>query len=224
MPDYRRLSSRFSPYGRRAPASSPVDGRVGGARALKKQNTESWISGDSRGLLAGFAMIRDLLKLPDGYRVLFLQGGGSLQFSMVPMTLLRGNNRPAEYLETGYWSRKAIVEARREERVTVPWGGRQDGGNPPSSATGRVGSQPTRRLPALCFQRDRRRAAISPVVIEMRRRAAGVRHVIRFSEPPVQRESVRPDLRPRAKEPGAAGVTVVVWRRWAFNVCVSCAV
>ncbi|HUA59120.1 MAG TPA: 3-phosphoserine/phosphohydroxythreonine transaminase [Verrucomicrobiae bacterium] len=73
------------------------------------------------------ANIRHLLHLPRNYRVLFLQGGGSLQFSMVPMTLLRGSRRPAEYIETGYWSQKAIVEARREGPVRVLWNGSAEG-------------------------------------------------------------------------------------------------
>jgi len=70
---------------------------------------------------------RMLLDLPDHYRVLFLQGGGTLQFSMVPMTLLRGRNRVAEYLHTGYWSGKAVAEARKEGEVRVVWSGAAEG-------------------------------------------------------------------------------------------------
>jgi len=62
--------------------------------------------------------LRDLLAIPDGYRVLFLQGGASLQFAMVPMNLLRGRNQ-ADYLNTGSWSKKAISEARRFCDVNV---------------------------------------------------------------------------------------------------------
>ena len=67
--------------------------------------------------------IRELLDVPPEYRVLFLQGGGTLQFSMVPMALLRGAGRPADYVHTGYWSGKAIPEARREGRAHVAWSG-----------------------------------------------------------------------------------------------------
>ncbi|HEX5125359.1 MAG TPA: phosphoserine transaminase [Rhodocyclaceae bacterium] len=67
--------------------------------------------------------IRKVLKLPENYAVMFLQGGASLQFSMVPMLLLRGNVRTAEYLRTGYWSGKAIPEARIEGDVRVLWDG-----------------------------------------------------------------------------------------------------
>lgn len=71
--------------------------------------------------------IRDLLRIPSDYRVLFLQGGGTLQFSMVPMSFLRGSGRVAEYLHTGYWSGKAIEEARREGQVRVLWSGKKEG-------------------------------------------------------------------------------------------------
>jgi len=58
------------------------------------------------------ADLREILTIPDNYRVLFLQGGASMQFSMVPMNLLRGK-RSVGYINTGYWSRKAISEAER---------------------------------------------------------------------------------------------------------------
>jgi phosphoserine aminotransferase len=54
---------------------------------------------------------RDLAGIPDNYRVLFLQGGASLQFSMVPMNLLPAD-RTADYLVTGVWSQKAVKEAK----------------------------------------------------------------------------------------------------------------
>jgi phosphoserine aminotransferase len=54
---------------------------------------------------------RDLAGIPDNYRVLFLQGGASLQFSMVPMNLLPAD-RTADYLLTGVWSQKALKEAK----------------------------------------------------------------------------------------------------------------
>jgi phosphoserine aminotransferase len=54
---------------------------------------------------------RDLARVPDTYRVLFLQGGASLQFSMVPMNLLPPD-RTADYLLTGVWSQKAVKEAK----------------------------------------------------------------------------------------------------------------
>lgn len=71
--------------------------------------------------------IRQLLKLPESHAVLFLQGGASLQFSMIPMLLLRGSGKTAEYLRTGYWSGKAIPEARLEGDVRVIWDGEAQG-------------------------------------------------------------------------------------------------
>ncbi|MFP4279304.1 MAG: 3-phosphoserine/phosphohydroxythreonine transaminase [Halochromatium sp.] len=56
--------------------------------------------------------LRELLALPEGYRVLFLQGGASSQFAMVPMNL-SGHSGQADYLNTGSWSKKAIAEAHR---------------------------------------------------------------------------------------------------------------
>lgn len=67
--------------------------------------------------------IRRLLGLPADFHVLFLQGGATQQFSMVPMAMLRGKQHPAEYLDTGYWSRKVIAEAMREGPVRVVWSG-----------------------------------------------------------------------------------------------------
>ena len=60
--------------------------------------------------------LRDLLSIPSNYKVLFLQGGATSQFSMVPLNLLRGHDR-ADYIDTGIWSRKAIKEAQRYTQV-----------------------------------------------------------------------------------------------------------
>ena len=56
------------------------------------------------------ANLRKLLNIPDNYKVLFLQGGGTLQFSMVPLNLLR-NSKKADYIVTGTWAKKAYKEA-----------------------------------------------------------------------------------------------------------------
>jgi phosphoserine aminotransferase len=71
------------------------------------------------GLLAGaIAAIRELAGVPSHYKILFLQGGASLQFSMVPMNLLR-SGETADYIDTGTWAVKAIQEARRVGTVNV---------------------------------------------------------------------------------------------------------
>jgi phosphoserine aminotransferase len=71
--------------------------------------------------------IRTLLGLAGNYHVLLLQGGATQQFSMVPMTLLRGKTHPAQYLHTGYWSGKALPEASREGPIQVAWSGEASG-------------------------------------------------------------------------------------------------
>ena len=57
-------------------------------------------------------LLRDLMNIPDNYKVLFLQGGASLQFSMVPLNLFR-KFKKADFVNTGQWSKKAIQEAKR---------------------------------------------------------------------------------------------------------------
>ncbi len=64
------------------------------------------------------ADLRALLNVPKEYKVLFLQGGASTQFAMVPMNLLRGKTG-ADYINTGSWSKKAITEAKRLCEVNV---------------------------------------------------------------------------------------------------------
>ncbi len=64
------------------------------------------------------ADLRELMAIPDNYKVLFLQGGASSQFAMVPMNLLRGK-AGADYIKTGSWGKKAIAEAKRYCAVTV---------------------------------------------------------------------------------------------------------
>ncbi|MBR4150292.1 MAG: 3-phosphoserine/phosphohydroxythreonine transaminase [Firmicutes bacterium] len=63
------------------------------------------------------ADLRSLMGIPDNYKVLFVQGGGTLQFSMVPMNL--AVNGKAVYIDTGIWAKKAIAEAEKELEVTV---------------------------------------------------------------------------------------------------------
>ncbi len=63
------------------------------------------------------ADLRELMEIPDNYKVLFIQGGGTLQFAMVPMNLMK--NGKAVYIETGAWSKKAIAEAKKYGEVVV---------------------------------------------------------------------------------------------------------
>ena len=59
--------------------------------------------------------IRELMHIPENYKVLFLQGGASLQFAMIPMNLMK--NKVADYIVTGQWAKKAYQEAQKYGRV-----------------------------------------------------------------------------------------------------------
>ncbi len=63
------------------------------------------------------ADLRKLMNIPDNYKVLFVQGGGTTQFAMVPLNLMKGG--VACYVETGTWSKKAIAEAKKYGEVKV---------------------------------------------------------------------------------------------------------
>lgn len=64
------------------------------------------------------ADLRELMKIPDNYHVLFIQGGGKSQFSMAPLNLL-GDKQTADYVDTGIWSKHAIKEAQRYCKVNI---------------------------------------------------------------------------------------------------------
>ncbi len=64
------------------------------------------------------ADLRKLMNIPENYKVLFLQGGASLQFSAIPLNLL-GKNNKADYIHTGIWSEKALKEAQRYGDINV---------------------------------------------------------------------------------------------------------
>lgn len=62
--------------------------------------------------------LRDIMNIPENYKVLFLQGGGTLQFAMVPLNLMR-NSGKADYVVTGTWAKKATKEAKKFGDVRV---------------------------------------------------------------------------------------------------------
>jgi len=72
------------------------------------------------------ADLRELLSVPTNYKVLFLQGGATLQFAMVPLNLL-GDKKSADYVNTGQWSKKAIGEAKKLGGVNVAASGEANG-------------------------------------------------------------------------------------------------
>ncbi|MCP4709578.1 MAG: 3-phosphoserine/phosphohydroxythreonine transaminase, partial [Planctomycetes bacterium] len=72
------------------------------------------------------ALFRELMGLGDKFKVLFLQGGASLQFAMIPMNLL-GTGRGADYINTGVWSKKAIKEAKLFGDIRIAGTSEKDG-------------------------------------------------------------------------------------------------
>ncbi len=70
-------------------------------------------------------LLTELLNIPSDYSILFLQGGSSLQFTMVPMNL-RGETQTADYILTGSWGKKALAEAQRLGTANVVWDGKAD--------------------------------------------------------------------------------------------------
>jgi len=70
------------------------------------------------------ANLRNLLTIPDNYRVLFLQGGAQMQFAMAPLNLLRGSGKAADYVLTGSWGQTALKEAKTQGGVRVAWDGK----------------------------------------------------------------------------------------------------
>ncbi len=61
--------------------------------------------------------LRELMNIPDNYKILFIQGGATLQFSMIPMNLMK--NGVADYIVTGNWSKKAAAEAKKFGKVNI---------------------------------------------------------------------------------------------------------
>ncbi len=72
------------------------------------------------------ALVKELLDLPDNYAVLFLGGGATLQFSMVPMNLIR-NGGSADFTHSGAWAKKAIGDAKLIGNTHVVWSGEESG-------------------------------------------------------------------------------------------------
>ncbi len=72
------------------------------------------------------ANLRRLLAIPSGYQILFVQGGARLQFSMVPMNLLRGRQQNADYIITGTWGQTAVQEAVREGAARIAFSGKDE--------------------------------------------------------------------------------------------------
>ncbi|MBV7390770.1 3-phosphoserine/phosphohydroxythreonine transaminase [Enterococcus sp. ALS3] len=94
--------------------SEMLDYKGSGMSVMELSHRSSWfqaIIDDAENLL------RDLMKIPENYQVLFLQGGASLQFTKIPLNFAQ--NKKALYVNTGSWSKKAIQAAEALDNVTV---------------------------------------------------------------------------------------------------------
>src|SRR5262245_7767931 len=95
-----------------------------GASPLEVSHRGAWFTGV---LARAEEDLRELLAIPDTHRVLFCQGGASMQFSMVPMNLLRGRPHAADHVITGSWGVKAVAEAAKEGSTRIAWSGHDTG-------------------------------------------------------------------------------------------------
>ena len=95
-----------------------------GASPLEVSHRGPWFTGV---IEEAEANLRSLLAIPTSHRVLFLQGGATMQFAMVAMNLLGGSGRAANYVVTGSWGAKAIAEAARVGLARLAWSGEDDG-------------------------------------------------------------------------------------------------
>ncbi len=92
-----------------------------GVSPLEISHRSPWFEGV---LAETTANLRKLLNLPENFSVLYMQGGARLQFSMIPMNLLRGTGQTADYVVTGAWGAKAVEEAGREGKVNIAYNGK----------------------------------------------------------------------------------------------------
>ena len=145
------------------------------------------------------ANLRKLAGVPDGYQVLFLQGGATLQFAMLAMNLLPAGGT-ADYIETGVWSEKAIADAKKLGKVHVA--GELEGDEPrPHPAAERDPLQRGSGLrPHDLEQHDLRDPVASPAG-GPGGGAAGQRRLVRHLLPAGRHLALRDDLRRGAEEP-----------------------
>jgi phosphoserine aminotransferase len=94
-----------------------------GISAMEISHRNKWFEGV---IAETKALLVELLAVPSGYSIIFLQGGSNLQFSMVPMNFLRGSGKPADYIVSGSWGQKAVQEAQKEGQANVAWDGSAD--------------------------------------------------------------------------------------------------
>ena len=134
------------------------------------------------------ADLRTLAGIPTDYHVLFLQGGASLQFSMVPMNLLP-HGGSADYVVTGVWAQKAVKEAKRVGSVKIAATTEADNFNRVPEAAG-AEARSRRGVRSLHDQQHDLRNRVS-LRARDRQRSARRRRVVRHLQPTHRRGEVR---------------------------------
>lgn len=97
-----------------------------GVSPLEVSHRSKWALGVFEKLEAN---LRELYALPDNFKVLFLQGGATMQFTQVPLNFLKADGPAADYILTGSWGSKAIKEAKKVGPVNTAWNGKEDNFN-----------------------------------------------------------------------------------------------
>ena len=96
-------------------ADEMLNYRSSGMSVMELSHRSAWY----KEILEGAeATLREIMNIPDNFKVLFLQGGASTQFCMAPMNFMKGSKK-ADYVNTGAWSKKAIAEGKRFGEVKV---------------------------------------------------------------------------------------------------------
>ena len=95
-----------------------------GASALEVSHRGAWFTGV---IAEAEANLRDLLGIGTEHKVLFCQGGATMQFAMVAMNILRNSGRHADYVVTGSWGARAAAEAAIEGTARIAWSGTDEG-------------------------------------------------------------------------------------------------
>lgn len=73
------------------------------------------------------ANVRELLNVPENYKIMFLQGGALTQFAMLPMNFIRNTGKSGNYIVSGNWSKKSASEAKTQGKVNIIWDGKEEG-------------------------------------------------------------------------------------------------
>ncbi len=165
------------------------------------------------------ALVKELLNVPDNYKVLLLQGGGNLQFAMLPMNILH-SGRKADYIVTGNWAKKAFKEAKTvagdAARAIVSTEEEKFNRLPRPDE---IHVNPDCGLRALLFQQYDLRHAVERLPAD-RRRSAGGRHVLRHDVAALRREALSASSTPGAqKNLGPSGLVVALIRDDFLEMC-----